>query len=153
MLGHRPRQDPVSCKLCRIKKIKCDREPSCSNCNARGVVCEYESRGKSVIRHSQPRSENSALLARLERLERIVAGIGGDKTGTKPQNPLEKTPPPSYQSPEAFHASPDLEFNKLEDTSIEDNCNVSQVTQTTKFISLTYRAVIWFSFRCSVCCG
>lgn len=34
------RQAPVSCKLCRVKKLRCDRGQPCSNCRTRGYRCE-----------------------------------------------------------------------------------------------------------------
>ena len=37
----RRRQDPVSCSLCRSKKLKCSREQPCSNCTSRGVTCDF----------------------------------------------------------------------------------------------------------------
>lgn len=37
----RRRQDPVSCSLCRAKKLKCSREMPCSNCRARGLGCDF----------------------------------------------------------------------------------------------------------------
>ncbi|PYI01936.1 hypothetical protein BO78DRAFT_239093 [Aspergillus sclerotiicarbonarius CBS 121057] len=36
-----PRQDPVSCESCRVKKIKCDRQQPCSSCLARRLNCNY----------------------------------------------------------------------------------------------------------------
>ncbi|KAI2899438.1 transcriptional regulator family: Fungal Specific TF [Aspergillus niger] len=36
-----PRQDPVSCESCRLKKIKCDRQQPCSSCSARRLACRY----------------------------------------------------------------------------------------------------------------
>lgn len=36
------RQDPVSCSLCRSKKLKCSREAPCSNCRSRGLKCDLE---------------------------------------------------------------------------------------------------------------
>jgi hypothetical protein len=37
----RTRPDPVSCQLCRAKKLKCNRVQPCSNCVARGVSCHF----------------------------------------------------------------------------------------------------------------
>lgn len=35
------RQDPVSCSLCRSKKLRCSREAPCSNCRSRCVECDF----------------------------------------------------------------------------------------------------------------
>ena len=36
-----PRQDPVSCELCRRKKLKCNRQQPCSSCVTRRLTCSY----------------------------------------------------------------------------------------------------------------
>lgn len=36
-----PRQDPVSCELCRRKKLKCNRQQPCSSCVTRRLACSY----------------------------------------------------------------------------------------------------------------
>ncbi|BCR87788.1 Zn(II)2Cys6 transcription factor domain-containing protein [Aspergillus chevalieri] len=36
-----PRQDPVSCELCRRKKLKCNRQQPCSSCATRRLPCSY----------------------------------------------------------------------------------------------------------------
>ena len=36
-----PRQDPVSCQICRKRKLKCDRNRPCSGCSARNIECVY----------------------------------------------------------------------------------------------------------------
>ncbi|RJE24526.1 hypothetical protein PHISCL_03113 [Aspergillus sclerotialis] len=73
----RRRQDPVSCQLCRTKKLKCDRQCPCSNCSARGVVCQRATRqadkpnreGKQTLP-----ADNPGILSRLEKLENAVFG-------------------------------------------------------------------------------
>ncbi|KAK4496649.1 hypothetical protein PRZ48_012631 [Zasmidium cellare] len=75
----RPRQDPVSCSLCRVKKLKCDRQKPCSNCSSRRVTCEYQGeRHFPLVEASHEdddlRAENRIIKARLERLEQTVYG-------------------------------------------------------------------------------
>ncbi|OJJ76875.1 hypothetical protein ASPBRDRAFT_201952 [Aspergillus brasiliensis CBS 101740] len=83
--GHqarRIRQNPVSCRLCRQKKLKCNRQQPCSNCSARGVGCEYFARtlgststDRTDRRQALPAAAESARFqARLERLEEAVFG-------------------------------------------------------------------------------
>ncbi|KAI5802855.1 hypothetical protein FPQ18DRAFT_374977 [Pyronema domesticum] len=45
-----PRPRPTkSCLVCRRRKVKCDRfQPSCSNCKAHGLHCEYASTEKKI---------------------------------------------------------------------------------------------------------
>ena len=85
-----PRQDPVSCESCRLKKIKCDRQQPCSSCLARRLNCNYgRSDGAGT---SKPRSP-----AVVER-------------GIHPPNlasPVETTDKPSRP-----HASPSAPYNR-----------------------------------------
>jgi hypothetical protein len=93
----RPRQDPVSCQFCRQKKLKCNRQQPCSNCVARGINCETATSQSS--RQSEPPTasvENSAILARLQRLEDIVLGAG--KTALVSSSAI------SHRSPSALPA-------------------------------------------------
>lgn len=38
---HRWNRAPLSCRLCRAKKLRCDRAQPCSNCVQRKADCEY----------------------------------------------------------------------------------------------------------------
>ncbi|RMZ08299.1 hypothetical protein D0860_04709 [Hortaea werneckii] len=79
---HRTRQEPVSCDFCRRKKLKCDRTPSCSNCQARSITCIYQ--GSLTKPHvavapyatseAGLRAENTLIKERLQRLEQAVFG-------------------------------------------------------------------------------
>ncbi|EME85182.1 uncharacterized protein MYCFIDRAFT_153260 [Pseudocercospora fijiensis CIRAD86] len=92
----RPRQDPVSCLLCRQKKLKCDRQRPCSNCQSRRVACEFKgerplSAGRTIIvDDSDIRAENQSMKARLHRLEQAVFGHG---------HPYQHPRTPSITSP------------------------------------------------------
>lgn len=78
--ARRRRQNPVSCQLCRLKKLKCDRQQPCSNCSARHVSCQpatrHPTRATATSESGQafPAVENSELQARLEKLEDAVFG-------------------------------------------------------------------------------
>jgi hypothetical protein len=61
-----PRQRPVSCRLCRLRKLRCSREAPCSNCRARGVSCELEPNTLPTAA-SEPE-----LVERIRKLEQIV---------------------------------------------------------------------------------
>jgi len=90
----KPRQDPVSCSLCRKKKLKCSRKQPCSNCVARGVEdsCDYAPGAKPLVAPiasdaltevdlvSSLRSENGAIKQRLEWLEQAVYGTSSTFT-------------------------------------------------------------------------
>ena len=64
------RQQPISCRSCRSRKLRCDREFPCSNCASRGVACELEN---AVRPPSAPgRSLEAELLERVRKLERLA---------------------------------------------------------------------------------
>ncbi|KAL4998930.1 hypothetical protein BDV10DRAFT_184826 [Aspergillus recurvatus] len=93
---HRWSRTPLSCRLCRSKKLRCDRAQPCSNCVQRKVDCVYAGRGESpsagrrsntpmattataASKREQSVSEpgsasnhDSILLDRIQRLEEII---------------------------------------------------------------------------------
>ncbi|KAF2159684.1 hypothetical protein M409DRAFT_70865 [Zasmidium cellare ATCC 36951] len=79
----RQRRDPPSCQMCRVKKLKCDRQRPCSNCKTRRLSCNY-SRELPVTPmpvaadnyDSDLQAQNQALRARVLRLEKAVFGDG-----------------------------------------------------------------------------
>ncbi|UNI16204.1 hypothetical protein JDV02_002664 [Purpureocillium takamizusanense] len=88
-MGRQPRQRPISCALCRVRKLRCSRVFPCSNCTSRGVACEHEGSphgmslgvapGSGIHKDAPVASSATAdlnavdLLSRLERLEALVA--------------------------------------------------------------------------------
>lgn len=68
------RQDPVSCRLCRLKKLKCSRQQPCSNCVARDVECEFEPNHATTTARIQQdvQPSNADILSRLQRLEDMI---------------------------------------------------------------------------------
>lgn len=106
----RPRQEPVSCQLCRAKKLKCNREQPCSNCVARGVPCERHFRQPEPARRRQPEpTENAAIMARLQKLEEIVLRQNSqnsnvtspERISTLSQSPTFVMPSPMSEGEEA----------------------------------------------------
>ncbi|RYO76635.1 hypothetical protein DL766_003741 [Monosporascus sp. MC13-8B] len=97
---------PVSCLLCRTRKVKCDRQQPCERCVKSGEAnfCEYAPRATRKSRaepktHADPRQKHEhltrpALRLRLQKLEDMVSGlVHSAQTG---ENALE-TPPSSEQ--------------------------------------------------------
>ncbi|RVX75295.1 hypothetical protein B0A52_00648 [Exophiala mesophila] len=81
---------PISCYLCRLRKLRCSREHPCSNCNTRGIKCSlyggdddesFPPSGSSAPSHASPVVEArntdaslfSDILERLERLENVLS--------------------------------------------------------------------------------
>ncbi|RSL93287.1 hypothetical protein CEP52_013332 [Fusarium oligoseptatum] len=73
----RPRTRVVSCLLCRERKLRCNRQFPCTNCTARGVVCQAPPivRGREATppAPADPQVSNEQLLRRLESLEALLA--------------------------------------------------------------------------------
>ncbi|KAE8418036.1 hypothetical protein BDV36DRAFT_283328 [Aspergillus pseudocaelatus] len=78
MMIHRWNRPPLSCKPCREKKRRCDRNQPCSSCTQRHIRCEYASQSE----HNQLSGGNSRavpaslnpeeVLYRLQKLEEAV---------------------------------------------------------------------------------
>ncbi|KAG9885690.1 hypothetical protein KCU94_g17544, partial [Aureobasidium melanogenum] len=65
----RPRPLSVSCELCKIRKVRCDRgKPSCGWCVRNSQICEYKERKKPGLRAGYGRE----LEARLDKLENVL---------------------------------------------------------------------------------
>lgn len=93
------RQQPVSCRSCRSRKLRCNRELPCSNCASRGVPCELED---AVRPPAIPASSlESELLERVRKLERLA------ESQQVRQHEIVTPPHPSPVAPEA--ASPEIE--------------------------------------------
>lgn len=90
-MARQPRQRPVSCHFCRVRKLRCSRVFPCSNCTSRGLPCPEPqdpppgpsqfaggTSGTSAAAETDKRTSpgdasDSDILARLERLEALLA--------------------------------------------------------------------------------
>jgi hypothetical protein len=87
-MGRQPRQRPVSCHFCRVRKLRCSREFPCSNCTSRGVQCQSQDPPRVTAPASRPIAKRGGppaapasastdreadILSRLERLESLLA--------------------------------------------------------------------------------
>lgn len=141
-MGRAPRQRPISCKLCRQRKLRCSRVFPCSNCLCRGVECQHDgpagspedskgdiSKGKDV--------SNNELLLRLEKLEAIIASHNGSSPLERPrfEEPVSSQPQ-SNSSP----FSPQLQKITDDALFLERSCygNALGVSRTPSMMSLDY---------------
>jgi hypothetical protein len=86
-----PRQRPVSCRFCRSRKLRCNRESPCSNCVSRGVTCESENAVQPPSGTAS--ASESELLERIRKLERLVESQKVCQNETvKPHHPSPGTP-------------------------------------------------------------
>lgn len=93
------RQQPVSCRSCRSRKLRCNRELPCSNCACRGVPCELED---AVRPPAAPTSSlESELLEKVRKLERLA------ESQQVRQHEIVTPPHPSPVAPKA--APPEIE--------------------------------------------
>lgn len=89
-MGRQPRQRPVSCHFCRVRKLRCSRDFPCSNCTSRGVQCQSQDPPRltstataatsapvprPIVRRGDPppTDREADILSRLERLEALLA--------------------------------------------------------------------------------
>lgn len=128
-MQRRPRQDPISCQLCRTKKLKCNRQYPCSNCTARGVTCRSQG---NITR--QPLSSTSTpvstrpdadILRRLERLEAMVLRPSSSPHGHIDHQSYMLTPATDNSSIMAEDRSRDDDTRRLEDIGTREDTEVS----------------------------
>jgi Zn(2)-Cys(6) binuclear cluster domain-containing protein len=82
---HTSRQRPVSCRFCRVRKLRCSRTAPCSNCVSRGIRCELEI--INDLSSCSPHSSESEIIQRLNRLERLLTIRKEESEGTEKQPP------------------------------------------------------------------
>lgn len=131
-MGRQPRQRPISCKLCRQRKLRCSRVFPCSNCLCRGVECEHDgqlttsSHDSPEVRSKTKDVSNSELLARLEKLESIIALQNGagqvERAIAQPEHSES-----SQLSSEASPISPQLQKITDDALFLERSCYGSMV--------------------------
>ena len=92
---HGVRQRPVSCRFCRSRKLRCDREEPCSNCVSRGIDCERE-----YPAGSSPRIIGASEAKLIERIRKLEELLENQKS---PQAEVEKQHSESYD----IHAQPE----------------------------------------------
>lgn len=112
---HKPER-PVSCRFCRVRKLRCSRESPCSNCISRGIACELPVR--NPVRSTTPAGTSSPtqldLLERIRKLEELVktqSAIQSIAASDTPQSLATHTSR-STLSPETEHLDDDINFLK-----------------------------------------
>ncbi|KAF2176730.1 hypothetical protein K469DRAFT_812559 [Zopfia rhizophila CBS 207.26] len=74
------RQRPISCRFCRSRKLRCNREAPCSNCTSRGISCELETLSRPPSDTDSP--TKTELLDRIRKLEELVEKVHRDSRQT-----------------------------------------------------------------------
>ncbi|EEU35996.1 uncharacterized protein NECHADRAFT_21902, partial [Fusarium vanettenii 77-13-4] len=79
----------VSCQLCRERKLRCNRQFPCTNCIARGVLCQAPAaaggREAPETPLAEPQVSNDQLLRRLESLEALLAARTSQRELASPE--------------------------------------------------------------------
>lgn len=111
--GARRGRRPVSCNLCRERKLRCDRAVPCHNCSARDAECRFSpdpsSRQPPVKKRRETvsttrRNADSDLAARLNRIEALVVNreaVQPDHAASSSENGQVQLPP--KQNTRALH--------------------------------------------------
>ncbi|GAD96962.1 C6 transcription factor [Paecilomyces variotii No. 5] len=140
----RKRPTTVSCELCKLRKVKCDRvQPSCGWCSRNGQLCEYKERKKPGLRAGYGKE----LEQRLDKLEAIIQSQGRIietyvlQNQPRPNHEFSDGGAPSYTSPSepsAIHdPSPRTTFSFQDHTSLSiapRNSDAGSINRETTFI-------------------
>lgn len=82
-----PAQQPLSCTLCRQRKIKCDKKLPCSPCSRSNLNCVFPERARHPKKKStSSKATNDELMRRLGRMEELIEKMkveGKDVNGKK----------------------------------------------------------------------
>lgn len=82
---------PLSCNLCRRRKVKCDKGNPCSHCVRAGEVCVSPApSGAPRGRQGGRRKLDRELMDRLAKLENLVKNIEPENASRSPSVPLLK---------------------------------------------------------------
>ncbi|KZF19520.1 putative fungal-specific transcription factor, partial [Xylona heveae TC161] len=80
---HKPQ---LSCNLCRLRKIRCDRQQPCSTCSLRGQTCIYPENHTATPLSRPPRAATPSVHDRLVQLERHVMSLMADSAKESKNN-------------------------------------------------------------------
>lgn len=152
-------RQPVSCQLCRTRKLKCDREqPVCGSCLKRdeGALCNYlpsrasggvagldsaENAPSTKARQGpRPRQE---VQTRLQQLEQLVSGLLSQRPATNGQ--VASSPPESSSSPNDPAATSSSEASppdRSDASSATTGGHISRTGVEMPFVGATHWAAI-----------
>ncbi|KAH7160596.1 hypothetical protein EDB81DRAFT_319869 [Dactylonectria macrodidyma] len=109
-MGRQPRQRPVSCHFCRVRKLRCSRVFPCTNCTSRGLPCPEALDPPSLNQPADTKwttsfvsTADSDVLSRLERLEALLEVRNRQAEVVLPSvNAPTQTPIPTNTIPSGF---------------------------------------------------
>ncbi|KAI0438328.1 fungal-specific transcription factor domain-containing protein [Xylaria telfairii] len=119
------RSEPVSCQLCRSKKLRCNRAEPCSNCESRNVPCQFLVPPKSQRGQAAEKRQDPEIIARLERLESAVF-----TEGTPGETRLDSQITPTSYSEDASQYG-DLQL--LENIGVREDSLISSLSNDLAF--------------------
>ncbi|TVY73203.1 putative transcription factor lepB [Lachnellula suecica] len=155
------RQQPISCRSCRSRKLRCNREFPCSNCVSRGFTCELDNAVRPSPGHTS--SLELELLERIRKLEQLaeshkvnenglVTPLSSHETPSRQLhkfNELPETVTPESTTPAGnetlnhdiaylesiYNNDQQLQDNILSNNLIFKNCPIGQITNAPAYIN------------------
>jgi len=137
-----PRQQPVSCRFCRSRKLRCNRQAPCSNCLSRGIRCELDGFVAASPAAAAPpvapptpaspadsNASQSEILERIRKLEQLLESNISQRTIGVEQAPTasasENNHKPSSRSSQLQNFNNDVAW--LESVYSKQDPSVSQI--------------------------
>ncbi|KAI1444299.1 putative C6 transcription factor [Annulohypoxylon stygium] len=127
----RRRRPPVSCTLCRRRKLRCSRETPCSNCvKSRSGNCVYE----NFITHTQPRPDFGLGAGYRDSQYSVLAKSADSSAATAPSAP-NNTSQPSPKASSSTTGSTPASYSSQEVESLRSR--IKQLEEQLSTINLT----------------
>ncbi|KAI0875477.1 hypothetical protein GGS24DRAFT_489294 [Hypoxylon argillaceum] len=133
MQAKKGRPEPVSCQLCRSKKLRCNRAQPCSNCESRNVPCHFLIPPSRNQRGRTPEVQNNTeILARIERLESIVL-TEGTPSRKRLDSHITFTPHSDGSIQYGEQDERDTDLNLLENVGVREDSLISSLSDDLAF--------------------
>ncbi|KAI0974089.1 fungal-specific transcription factor domain-containing protein [Xylaria arbuscula] len=126
MRTRKGRQEPLSCQLCRSKKLRCNRAQPCSNCESRNVACHFLVPPPRSLSGRTPETHlDTEIIDRIERLESIVLPQGAHaERHSESQIALH---------PYSEDATQDRDLHLLENVGVREDSLISSLSNDLAF--------------------
>ncbi|KAI3325840.1 fungal-specific transcription factor domain-containing protein [Xylariaceae sp. AK1471] len=137
MQARKGRPEPVSCQLCRSKKLRCNRAQPCSNCESRNVPCHFLVPPPRSQRTRAPGIHSDAdILARVERLESILLAEN-TPDGKRLDSQTAFTPHSEDVAQPSIHGRGDTDLHLLENIGVREDLLISSLSNDLAFTILS----------------
>lgn len=129
-IGKNSPEVQIPCRICRKRKVRCNKELPCSNCQRLGFECSYDdsSRGlKRAISGIDSTRDTAELSGRMVRLESLVRNLSKQPGLPRPDPSWENTLPNASRPADSARdfSKADVDAGKLVMTSASSRHVVS----------------------------